>query len=316
VRFALMIEPQQGLSYVEQLEIARRAEHAGFETLFRSDHYQSFPGPLGLPTTDAWTVIAGLARDTELIRLGVLVSPVTFRHPGQLAKIVTTVDEMSGGRVELGVGAGWHEDEHRQLGLPFPAIEERVDMLEEELEILRGLWTAPDGWNHAGRHFTVEGARFHPKPVQRPHPPIIVGGKGSPRAIRIAARLADEFNFVGGEPGDARKAFKRLEAAARNADRDPASIVCSAMAGVVVGRDAAESRQRLDALVGAVGPEAADGTWLDERRPRWILGTPDQARARVREYAEAGAQRIVLQDFLPRDLEMIDLLGAELVRAM
>jgi alkanesulfonate monooxygenase SsuD/methylene tetrahydromethanopterin reductase-like flavin-dependent oxidoreductase (luciferase family) len=153
-----MIEPQQGLTYAEQLAIARRAEAAGFESLFRSDHYQSFPGPSGGPTTDAWAVLAGLARETSTIGLGTLVSPVTFRYAGNLAKVVTTVDEMSGGRVEFGLGAGWNDEEHHQLGLPFPEIGERADMLEEHFAVLRGLWGEPDGWSFKGTHVTIEDA--------------------------------------------------------------------------------------------------------------------------------------------------------------
>jgi F420-dependent oxidoreductase-like protein len=312
MRLALMIEPQQGLSYADQLSIARRAEAAGFEALFRSDHYQSFPGPAGRPTTDAWTVLAGLARETERIRLGVLVSPVTFRHPGNLVKVVTTVDEMSGGRIELGVGTGWHEDEHRQLGLPYPEMRERAEMLEEELEVIRGLWTAPDGWGFTGRHVTVQDACFHPKPVQRPHPPLIVGSGGSPRSMRMAVRHADEFNLSGAAPARVRATFERLDAIARDAGRDPATIVHSAMAGVLVGRDAAEVARRQGALLEALRPDA-DEAYLDERRPRWIIGALDEARAQLRAFAEAGCERLMLQDFLPRDLEMIDLLGRELV---
>src|ERR671923_544280 len=153
MRFALMIEPQQGLSYAQQLDIARHAEAAGFETLFRSDHYESFPGPDDNPTTDAWAVLAGLARETTRIGLGALVSPVTFRSPGNFAKVVTTVDEMSGGRIEVGMGAGWNEDEHRQHGFPFPPIDVRADMLEEAVQIVPGLLSEPDGWSFKGRHY-------------------------------------------------------------------------------------------------------------------------------------------------------------------
>ena len=175
MRFALMIEPQQGMSYGDQVAVAKRAEANGFDTLFRSDHYASFPGPAGLPTTDAWTVLAGLARETERIGLGVLVSPITFRHAGSFAKVVTTVDEMSGGRVEVGVGAGWNDLEHRQLGLPFPPINERADLLEDQLAVLHGLWGEPDGWSFEGHQVRVEGALFRPKPVDvpgRPSDPI------------------------------------------------------------------------------------------------------------------------------------------------
>src|SRR3954471_18522707 len=200
-----MIEPQQGLTYDEQLAIVQRAENVGFESFFRSDHYQSFPGPAGEHTTDAWAVLAGLARETSTITLGTLVSPVTFRHVGNLAKVVTTVDEMSGGRVEFGLGAGWNELEHRQLGLPFPPIGDRADMLEEQLQVLLGLWGEPDGWGFQGRHATIEDAQFYPKPAGRAgrptlpngasRPRLLAGGGGSARSIRIAARYVDEFNL-------------------------------------------------------------------------------------------------------------------------
>jgi alkanesulfonate monooxygenase SsuD/methylene tetrahydromethanopterin reductase-like flavin-dependent oxidoreductase (luciferase family) len=153
-----------GLSYEEQLAVARRAEAAGFEAMFRSDHYEGFPGGSDQPSTDAWMVVAGLARETSSIHLGVLVTPVTFRAPGNLAKIVVTADEMSNGRIEVGVGAGWHEDEHRRHGFPFPEIGERAEHLEETLEILHGLWEEPDGWSFLGRHYAIEDSFFRPKP--------------------------------------------------------------------------------------------------------------------------------------------------------
>jgi F420-dependent oxidoreductase-like protein len=310
MRFALMIEPQQGLTYAEQLAIATAAETAGFEALFRSDHYESFPGPVDNPTTDAWTVLAGLARETSRIRLGTLVSPVTFRLPGNLAKVVTTVDEMSGGRVEVGLGAGWHESEHRRHGLPFPPIDERAELLEEQLQILRGLWDEPDGWSFKGRHYTIKDAQFRRKPVPRPR--ILVGGGGTPRGMRIAARWADEFNLSSSSPDLARSKFAALDEACRAAGRDPATLTRSAMAGVLVGADAGELRTREKALLAALGGDGGDD-WLDERRQRWVYGSPDDARATVARFAEAGVQRIMLQDFVPRDLVMIELLGRELV---
>lgn len=313
MRFALMIEPQQGCSYADQLAIARRAEAAGFETFFRSDHYTSFPGEAGRPTTDAWTVLAGLARETSRIRLGALVSPVTFRQPGTLAKIVATVDEMSDGRVELGVGAGWNEREHREHGLPFPPITVRAEMLEETLAILRGLWQEPDGWSYQGRHYTVEDARFRSRLVQQPAPPIIVGGEGSPRSMRIAVRYADEFNIVSSGLERVAEGYARLDEACRAAGREPATLRRSAMVGVLVGRDPAEVAARSAALLAGFGVAEDGKTWLAERRPRWIMGTPDEARVMVELFAEAGAERLVLQDFLPWDLEMVDLLGEALL---
>lgn len=314
VRYVLMLEAQQGLSYDDQLAIARRAEAAGFEALFRSDHYESFPGSAGRPTTDAWTVLAGLARETDRIRLGVLVSPVTFRPPGTIAKIAATLDHMSGGRVELGLGAGWNEDEHRRHGVPFPPISERADMLEEQLAIVHGLWDEPDGWSFGGRHYRVEDTIFQPKPLQKPHPPIIVGGEGSPRSLRIAARYADEFNLTSSDPVRAVDRMARLDEACRAIGRDPSTLRRSAMVGTLIGRDTAQVAARKRALLDDFGEEAQAEDWFAVRESRWILGTPDQARAKVAAFEAAGVERLMLQDFLPLDLEMIDQLGAEIVR--
>jgi len=317
-----MIEAQQGLTYDEQLAIVRRAEAAGFESFFRSDHYQSFPGPAGERTTDAWAVLAGLARETSRIGLGVLVSPVTFRHAGSLAKVVTTVDEMSGGRIEFGLGAGWNDEEHCQLGLPFPPINERADLLEDSLAILHGLWGEPDGWSYTGKQLRIEGAQFYPKPVDapgRPHlpngaarPRLLVGGGGTPRSMRIAARYADEFNLSSSSPDVAREKYAAIATACEAIGRDPATMTRSTMAGVLIGRDADEVDRRKRALLDAFGDDAGGEDWIDAREPRWILGTPDQARAMVARFEEAGAQRIMLQDFLPRDLDMIDLMAEAL----
>jgi F420-dependent oxidoreductase-like protein len=322
MRFALMIEPQQGLTYDEQLAIVRRAESVGFESFFRSDHYQSFPGPSGERTTDAWAVLAGLARETSTIGLGTLVSPVTFRHVGNLAKVVTTVDEMSGGRIEFGLGAGWNEPEHRQLGLPFPEIKERADMMEEQFAALHGLWGEPDGWSFEGRHVTIAEAEFHPKPVALPgrpvspngaaRPRLLTGGEGSPRSLRIAARYTDEFNLSSSSPATASTKFAELGAACEAIGRDPATMGRSVMAGVLIGRDEAEFARRKTALLAAFGNESGGDAWFATRKPRWILGTPDQARAMVQRFAAAGAERLMLQDFIPRDLEMIDLMAESL----
>jgi alkanesulfonate monooxygenase SsuD/methylene tetrahydromethanopterin reductase-like flavin-dependent oxidoreductase (luciferase family) len=319
MRFALMLESQQGLSYGDHVAIAKRAEANGLETLFRSDHYQSFPGPAGKPTTDAWTIIAGLARETERIGLGVLVSPATFRHPGNFAKVVTTVDEMSGGRIEVGVGAGWNEIEHRQLGLPFPPIKERADRMEDQLAILHGLWGELDGWSYEGHQVSIQDALFYPKPVDvpgRPRTPIggarprlLVGGQGSPRSFRLAARYADEFNLSSSGPEGAREAYAKVDAACEAIGRAPSAVTHSTMAGVLIGRDEAEMRERLGAATEAFG----EGAWLEERLERWITGTPDQARDTVRRFAAAGVERIMLQDFLPWDLDMIDVMGEALV---
>jgi F420-dependent oxidoreductase-like protein len=312
MRFALMIEPQQGLTYADQLEIARHAEAGGFETLLRSDHYESFPGPDDNPTTDAWAVLAGLARETTRIGLGALVSPVTFRLPGNLAKVATTVDEMSGGRIEVGLGAGWNESEHRRYGFPFPPISERAEMLEEQLEILHGLWTQADGWSFEGEHWQVRDAIRHGEIARggRRHPHLILGGKGMPRMAALVARYADEFNLNSASPDDAVDAYRRVRDACREVGRDPEQIVYSAMTGVLVAETEADLRQRVADLLDALGQRGSDGdAWLAARRGRWIMGTPDEARERVAALERNGTQRVMLQDFVPRDLDHVRLMG-------
>jgi F420-dependent oxidoreductase-like protein len=312
MRYALMTEPQQGLSYDEILAIARTAEEAGIEAFFRSDHYASFPGGSGRPTTDAWTTLAGLARETSTIRLGVLVSPVTFRLPGSLAKVIQTADEMSGGRVEAGFGAGWNDDEHAQLGLPFPPIGERYDMLEEQMAIIHGLWTEEDGWTYEGRHWQVRGSMAHGEIARggRRHPHILFGGKGGPRLAALVAKYGDEFNLNSASPDDAPAAIGRIRAACADVGRDPDGIVYSAMTGVLVAETEDELRTRVADLLAGFGQSGADGdAWLAERRRRWIMGTPDEARARVDALANVGLERIMLQDFVPRDLDHVRLMG-------
>jgi len=324
MRFALMIEAQMGLSYAEQLAIVRRAEAAGFESFFRSDHYASFPGSADQATTDAWAVLAGLARETSRISLGTLVSPVTFRHPGNFVKLVTTIDEMSGGRIEVGVGAGWNDADHKQHGLAFPDMKDRADLMEDQLVLLHGLWEEKPGWKFDGHQVRVRGGKLIPGPVQhdgrpvgkngRRRPRILTGGDGSPRGFRLAARYADEFNLTGASPNVAKQKGAELDAACTAAGRDPRSLTRSAMVGTLIGRDRDEVARRADALLSEFGEEGKSGLdWLQSRRSRWIMGTPDEARAVVERYAEAGIERLMLQDFLPRDLEHIDLLAKELI---
>ncbi len=318
MRVALMTEPQQGLSYLEILAAARAAEAAGFEGFFRSDHFTSFPGPTGEHTTDAWATLAGLARETHRIQLGALVSPVTFRIPGSFVKLVTTVDEMSGGRVEIGVGAGWNEPEHAELGIPYPAdAKTRVDMMEEQLAILVGLLDEPDGWAFEGAHWQVRGSLFRPRydgsqqrADGRRRPNIIVGGDGKPRSIRLAVRYADEYNVSSSTPAQVAATNERIDAACAAAGRDPATLRRSVMAGVLVGRDEADFRARVTAQVAMFQDDPTQAeAWMEQRRDRWVVGTMDAARARMAEYAATGIDRIMLQDFVPRDLGHIALMG-------
>jgi F420-dependent oxidoreductase-like protein len=318
MRVALMTEPQQGLSYLEILAIARAAEAAGFEGFFRSDHYTSFPGPTGLRTTDAWATLAGLARETSRLQLGALVSPVTFRIPGSFAKLVTTVDEMSGGRIEIGVGAGWNEREHAELGIPYPTeTGTRMDMLEEQLAILQGLLDEPDGWSFGGTHWQIRGSLFRPRydgseprADGRRRPSIIVGGVGRPRSIRLAVRYADEYNVSSSTPAEVAAVNQRIDAACAEMGRDPASIRRSVMAGVLIARDEPGLRARVAGQVAMFQDDPAQAeSWMEARKDRWVVGTLDAARARMAEYAAAGVDRIMLQDFIPRDLEHVALMG-------
>lgn len=268
MRYALMTEPQQGLTYLEILAAARTAEAAGIEAFFRSDHYASFPGGEGRPTTDAWTTLAGLARETSSIRLGVLVSPVTFRLPGSLAKVIQTVDEMSAGRVEAGFGAGWNQAEHDQLGLRFPPIGERYDMLAEQMAIIHGLWTEGDGWNFDGRHWQVRGSKRHGAVArgERRHPHILFGGKGGPRLSALVARYGDEFNLNSASPDAAPAAYANVRSACQAIGRDPDELVYSAMTGVLVAETDSDLEARAADLLAALG-----GEWTTRTRG-WPIG--------------------------------------------
>jgi alkanesulfonate monooxygenase SsuD/methylene tetrahydromethanopterin reductase-like flavin-dependent oxidoreductase (luciferase family) len=307
MRYAIMIEPQQGMAYSDILAIALTAEEAGFEAIFRSDHYSSFPGEPGLRTTDAWSTLAGLARETSRIRIGSLVSPMTFRVPGSFAKVVQTVDEMSGGRVEVGLGAGWNVPEHEQHGIPYPADKVRVDLLEETLQLFHGLWDQPDGWTMDGEHVKVKGSLFRPK-NRRPH--LIVGGTGKPRSVRLAASYADEHNLSSATPAQAVEVNAKLDAQCTSLGRDPRTLVRSAMTGVLLGRTQAELDRRIADQLAVWGEQSEDAaTWLDARRDRWVMGLPELARERVAALEAAGIERVMLQAFLPFDLDQVKLAG-------
>ncbi len=308
MRYALMTEPQQGYSYQDILDAANAAKAAGFDTYFRSDHYSSFPGEEGLPATDCWTTLAGLARDTEGIGLGSMVSPVTFRIPGSYAKVVATVIEMAEGTpIEMGVGAGWNEEEHAALGIPYPDTVGRVDRMEEQLAIVKGLWDEPDGWSYEGEHWQVSGTLFRPR---GPRPNIIVGGVGRPRSCRLGAQYADEYNISSSNPAEVREINARLDAACEKLGRDPKTLTRSVMAGVLVGRTEADFSDRRARQVDIFGGDE-DGAeaWLEERKDRWILGTPDRAREMIAEYEATGVERLLFQDFLPQDLDHIAVMG-------
>jgi len=307
MKIGIVIEGQMGLTYAQQRDLAQRAEQLGFDAFYRTDHYESFPGPADQATSDAWSVLAGLARETKTIALGTLVSPVTFRYPGEYAKVVATVQEMAGRRMHAGLGAGWHESEHRRYGFPFPEMPLRAEMLEEQLSIVRGLWSSADGWSFSGKHYQVSDALFRAKPD--PAPWIITGGEGSPRGMRIAAAHADEFNLTSSTPQIAREKFAALDAACTAAGREPGTLVRSAMTGLLIGRNRADYLAGIARFMERIGGSGDPEAYLAPRRPRWVSGTPDDAAAQMRAFRDAGAQRLLMQHFLPLELEPLDLLA-------
>jgi F420-dependent oxidoreductase-like protein len=305
MKLRIFVEPQQGATYDQLLAVAQRAEARGFDAFFRSDHFLTMGGD-GLPgPTDSWITLAGIARETERIRLGTLVTSSTFRPPGLLAVEVAQVDAMSGGRAELGLGAGWYDAEHTAYGFHFPSTGERFERLEEQFAILTGLWTTPIGktFDYEGRHYTVKDSPALPKPVQQPHPPLIVGGGGPKRTPRLAATYADEFNLPFSSVADTAAQFERVRAACEERGRDPKTLRLSAAQVLCCGADEAEVVRRA----------AKIGRQPDELRTNGAAGTPDEVVARLEAFADIGAETAYLQVLDVDDLEHLDLVAAEVV---
>ena len=308
MRFRIFTEPQEGATYDDQLAVARLAEELGFDAYFRSDHYISFFGGDGRPgPTDAWITLAGLARDTTTLRLGTLVSPVTFRLPGPLAIAVAQVDAMSGGRVELGLGAGWNDREHAAYGIPFPGTGERFDRFEEQLAVITGLWATPIGeqFSYSGEHYRIDASPALPKPVQRPGPPIVIGGFGPTRTPRLAARYASEFNVAFAPPEGFPEIAARVRVACEAIGRDPATLPTSIANTVVCGVDDAEVARR----AAAIGRDA------ETARASGIAGTPAEVVDRIGVYRDAGAETVYLQVLDLHDLDHLRLLAADVLPA-
>jgi F420-dependent oxidoreductase-like protein len=303
MQVCLMIEGQEGVTWPDWIALATAAERHGLHGLFRSDHYTSFHAEPG-PALDAWATLTALATVTERLRLGTLVSPATFRHPSELARVVVTVDHVSGGRVEVGIGAGWFELEHRQNGFPFPPMSERFDRFGEYVQVVVGSW-GEEPFDFAGKYFTLESQRALPLPVQRPHPPVILGGQAKGRSLALAARFAAEYNVGFMSTEDVRLIRARIDRACAEAGRDPATVSLSLMTLVALGVDAASSDQRLTAALKRFrGP--AD---------RCLAGTVDQMAQALGEYEAAGVSRVYLQHPDRQDFEAVELMG-ELARAV
>jgi F420-dependent oxidoreductase-like protein len=299
----IFTEPQQGATYDDLVAVARATESLGFDAFFRSDHFLKMGSVSGLPgPTDAWVTLAGLARDTTRIRLGTLVTSATFRLPGPLAVAVAEVDQMSSGRVELGLGAGWYEDEHRAYGIPFPPLAERFDRLEEQLAVITGLWSTPDGsrFDYAGKHYPVSSSPGLPKPVQTPIP-IIVGGAGPKRTPRLAATYGAEFNSAFAPIDFFTAQCDRVRAACEAVGRDPATMTFSAALVLCCGANEAELERRA----------ANIGRKPDELRRNGAAGTPEEVTATLTRWRDAGARRVYLQVLDLHDLDHLRLVAAE-----
>ena len=308
-----MIEGQEGVSWAQWVALGRACEESGLEGLFRSDHYAGLMGEETRDSLDAWTQIAALGALTKRIRLGTMVSPVTFRHPSLLAKAVATADHVSGGRVELGIGAGWNVREHEAYGFPFPELPERLERLEEQLELVVRQWTE-ESVDFAGRHYRLEGLHALPKPVQRPRPPVIVGGAAKPRTARLAARFADEYNtpFPGLEQVRERRAT--VDRACEEAGRKP--LVFSVMTGCVVGSDRKELLHRVRHAMARMRLDGDAEAFVRDRGDVMVLGTVEEVVERLRGLEEAGVDRIFLQHLAHDDVEMVRLLGDEVAPAV
>jgi F420-dependent oxidoreductase-like protein len=310
VQLCLMIEGQEGVTWEDWMALARACEEHGIPALFRSDHYMNLDGRHPeRGALDAWATVCGLAALTSSLRLGTMVSPATFRHPSNLAKLATTADHISGGRIELGLGAGWHEREHAAYGFPFPATGDRVDVLAEQLEIVLGNW-GDERFDFEGRHYRLADLDARPKPVQRPHPPLIMGGNAGPRSVALAAAYADEYNTAFPTLGDVRARRQRVVEACSEAGRAP--IPFSIMTGVISGRTEAELHDRAERLLERTGLGSDVGGFIRSPPQGWLVGTVEHVVEELGQLREAGVERVMCQQLLHDDLDAVALLGREL----
>jgi F420-dependent oxidoreductase-like protein len=314
--FGVMLEPQEGGTYQELADLAQRTEALGFGSFFRSDHYHPMNVPLTSDSSDAWATLAGLARDTKRIRLGTMVSPMTFRYPGEFAKIVATVDQMSGGRIEVGMGAGWFEKEHRAYGLPFPGPRERFDRLEDSLEICTRLWADGVGASYQGHQFSIVDAPGYPKPSQRPHPPIIIGGGGPKRTPMLTAKFATESNVFGGDAGVFATRKQRVIDACAQIGRDPATIRWSWAGCTIVGIDMDDLRRRSQIRLDFNNQKDDVDEWITSMSSHGMfIGTVEQVAAQIKALAAVGCTRWYFQFVPVNDHGMLEIIKERLLPA-
>ncbi len=317
MKLGVMIEGQEGLTWDRWRAIMARVEELGYESLWRSDHFMSLFGA-ERDALETWVSLTLTAVETTRLRFGPLVCSMTFRHPALLARMAAAVDALSGGRLVLGVGAGWNEPEHRAFGLPFPPVGQRMDMLEEGVEVLLRLFD--DGAaSFSGRQYTLENAAMLPKSAQRPHPPLLIGGSGEKRTLRIVARYADEWNSTTASPEAYRAKREVLEEHCRAVGRDPATIRRSVMAGFIVGGSRDELRRRTESLqriLPALGRLDTDAVPEAVRARGWLTGPPDEVVAQLRALEAEGVERVMLQHHDQTDFEVLELIAREVMPAV
>jgi alkanesulfonate monooxygenase SsuD/methylene tetrahydromethanopterin reductase-like flavin-dependent oxidoreductase (luciferase family) len=312
MQIVMMIEGQEGVTWDQWVALAQGAEAAGLHGLFRSDHYTMIHGLEG-GSLDAWTTLAGLAPLTRTLRLGTLVSPVTFRHPSLIARVVASVDHMSGGRAELGLGTGWYELEHLRNGFAFPPLSERMRLLAEQVEIVTRSWRE-GAFDHLGPAFALNGQRFAPGPIQSPGPPLILGGRAGPKSAALAAKYADEYNTIAGS-ADVARVQAALDAACAGAGRDPKTLRRSLMAFAVLGEDARDAEARAGRLAARLAPDAPLVAAIERMRAGGLVGPPAEVADRLRAHAAQGVSRLYVQNFDFADPSSAALYGA-LARAL
>jgi F420-dependent oxidoreductase-like protein len=314
MRVCLMIEGQEGVTWDDWVRLARLSEEHGLEGLFRSDHYSAIIRA-DADAHDAWTTLAGLAALTERIRLGTLVSPATFRHPSVLARMAATVDHISGGRVDVGMGSGWYEREHEAHGFPFLDGKQRFELFAEQVEVVVRSW-AGERFDHDGRAYALQGQLALPRPVQQPHPPLLLGGTVKRRFAALAARYATEVNTLGASNDELRARKDTLDAACADAGRDPSTLGFSVMTACFLGESDGDVVDRVGRFLSIRDDGTDPGTLIAERRGRWLVGTVDEVAERIRELRDVGVSRVFLQHLNHGDDDMVALVGNRLLTAL
>jgi F420-dependent oxidoreductase-like protein len=315
MRLRVVVEGQEGIDWPRLVSVAQLSESLGFEAFYRSDHYLSAVGLPSRPCLDAWATLAGLAAVTSRIRLGTLVSPVTFRHPSELAKVVTTVDHISGGRAELGLGAGWSAEEHAAFGFPFPDTRTRMTILAEQTEIVCRQWQG-DRFDFSGQHYQLDGSDPRPLPVSRPRPYLVIGGAGGPGTTSVAARYADDYNTPYATVEQCAERRRRVAAGCEAIGRDPGTIAFTLMTGFVIGRDRLELHRRAERVMHYENAAGGVDEFLDSHREDWIVGSPEEAVARLRAYEGVGVDCVYLQHLDFEDDEALELIASEIAPAV